>query len=761
MVRILGSERGGRCVGRRRRDGGRTRGAPRDAWRRAGHVGPFDPVNWHRSQRACDDCRMVGEKESRSGTVEPTSVDAARSEAEPTRAKWLSPDGLVSRPPDLIPAGMIRKFVYCERLFYLEWCQKEFEDNEYTLDGSFVHRRVDRPGGTLPAPRDAPRDEASDEAGAADDDPGPVPDRPARARSLELASERLGVTARLDVVEEQEDGSVVPVEYKRGERPAIAEGAWPSVRAQVCLHVLLLREHGYRCPHGFVYYADEHARVPIEITDELVQMTLRAVERAREVARAGRMPPPLVNDRRCDGCSLVTICLPDEVTLLRRDPSLAVESLHESDAAGPEARRLEAPPDAPPIEGPEPPAASLERASTRPLARVGMRIRPLAVRRDEREPLHVASPGASVSLQGERLLVVASDEARGRMVGRVRPQPRRRMAASREGGGDSASAPGSRAEASRSRVARLEARLPMTSQVCLYGNVHMSTAAIRTCIERGIPVVFFSAGGWYLGRTIGHDSKNVELRRAQHRAAGDPELCLQLARGFVASKILNARTLLRRNWNPPGGADAVVLSELRNLAHRATLAPALESLLGIEGTAARIYFGAFRNMLADGPLRSGAFDFEGRNRRPPRDPLNALLSFAYAMLCKDFEITCAAVGFDPYVGYYHQPRFGRPALALDLMEEFRPLIADSVVLSVINNRAIGPEDFVYGPGGCNLSRTRRAPFIEAYQRRLDETVTHPVFGYPVSYRHVFELQARLLGRFLLGEIDFYPAFRTR
>jgi CRISPR-associated protein Cas1 len=224
----------------------------------------------------------------------------------------------------------------------------------------------------------------------------------------------------------------------------------------------------------------------------------------------------------------------------------------------------------------------------------------------------------------------------------------------------------------------------------------------------------------------------------------------------VVSKILNCRTLLRRNSVP---ADEVVLFELKQLARKASTAPSLDFLLGLEGSAARVYFGAFRGMVKHTLVDT--FDLDGRNRRPPRDPVNALLSFAYALLSKDVALAVAAAGLDPLLGFYHQARFGRPALALDLMEEFRPLVADSVVINAINTSVVSERDFLRGPGACSLTDDARKRFILAYERRMDHEVTHPVFGYRISYRRVLEVQARLLGRRLLGEIDEFPAFRTR
>ena len=175
----------------------------------------------------------------------------------------------------------------------------------------------------------------------------------------------------------------------------------------------------------------------------------------------------------------------------------------------------------------------------------------------------------------------------------------------------------------------------------------------------------------------------------------------------------------------------------------------LDELLGIEGTAARLYFGAFAGHVQGRRRRRAtrefSFDFTHRNRRPPPDPVNALLSFAYSLLAKDLTIICHAVGFDPFVGFFHQPRFGRPALALDLLEEFRPLIADSAVLSAINTRMVTPGDFIRVGSAVSLKPSGRKAFIRAYEQRMDTLVTHPLFGYRVNYRRVLEIQVRLAG----------------
>jgi CRISPR-associated protein Cas1 len=307
-----------------------------------------------------------------------------------------------------------------------------------------------------------------------------------------------------------------------------------------------------------------------------------------------------------------------------------------------------------------------------------------------------------------------------------------------------------------------EARLTEICQVNVMGNIQVTTQAIQALCEASIPVCYFSQGGWFYGITTGMNTKNVFLRRAQYRLADEEWFALGLARPLVAGKVRNQRVMLQRNHVEP---RPEWLAELKSMAEQAERARSLEELLGIEGNAARVYFSAFVGMLKlkENGDEAGEwqFRFEGRNRRPPRDPVNALLSLGYSLLSKDFTIACYAVGFDPLIGYYHQPRFGRPALALDLMEPFRPLVADSAVLTAINTRMVTARDFVRAGPGVALTATGRKAFFRAYEQRMDALVTHPQFDYRVSYRRLLEIQARLLARVVEGEIGEYPVFVTR
>ena len=299
-----------------------------------------------------------------------------------------------------------------------------------------------------------------------------------------------------------------------------------------------------------------------------------------------------------------------------------------------------------------------------------------------------------------------------------------------------------------------EVRLIDVSQVSIYGNVQISSQAMRAMFDQQVPVCWFSYGGWFQGIAHGLPSKHVDLRRRQVAIAA--QAGLPIAQKMIEGKVRNSRTLLRRNSR----SDVKpILEQLKATADQTAEVDTVESLLGVEGVAARLYFSRFSSMLKDDSL--GTFDFQGRNRRPPTDPVNCLLSYAYSLLTKDLTAVALAVGFDPYLGVFHKPRFGRPALALDLAEEFRPLIADSVVVNVINNGEVQENGFVVRAQGVALTQQGRRAFIAAYERRLDQEVTHPVYGYKITYRRVLEVQARMLGAYLLGEIPEYVPFMTR
>ncbi|CCK56863.1 CRISPR-associated endonuclease Cas4/Cas1 [Mycobacterium canetti] len=543
---------------------------------------------------------------------------------------------------DLLPARMVNEFVYCPRLFYLEWVEGRFADSDDTRVGQQVHRRVDTEAGAAPLP-----------------DEGEL----TAARSVMLSSQELGVIAKIDVIEGI-DGSVVPIDYKKGE-PQPDGTPWPSDEVQACIQAMVLRNNGYCCDRTELYYATPRRRVSIDLTPERLAWVTDTVAAARNVAQQSSAPLPLVNSPKCVRCSLVGLCLPDETNAL--------------------------------------------------LARQEQQPRRLVPRDPDQRPVYVTEPGSFVGVRSARLEVTRDKEKIGSF------------------------------------------RLIDVQQVVVFGRVQVSTQALHECFAREIPVMWMSTGGWLQGFAIGQLSGYVEVRRRQtvaHAQGGNG-----LAQRMIAGKIANCRTLLRRNARTD---VAATVAALKRLSVDARECDNFAGLLGIEGTAARLYFAEFPKMLSAACAEIAAqFSVLGRNRRPPPDPVNALLSFCYSMLTKDLVAVIVGVGLDPYLGVYHRSRYGRPALALDLAEEFRPLIADSVVVGVLNNGEIGPHDFIRRAGAVALTSQGRKTVLKAYERRLETKIRHPVFGYQISYRRVLDVQARLLAAVLVGELPEYVPMVTR
>lgn len=313
-----------------------------------------------------------------------------------------------------------------------------------------------------------------------------------------------------------------------------------------------------------------------------------------------------------------------------------------------------------------------------------------------------------------------------------------------------------------------ELKLKDVSQLVLCGNVMITAQSLHLACEAGIPVVHLSLGHWFYGITDGFGLRNAYDRAAQFQAATDLARCLSFAKAVVAAKGANQRTLLRRNATPTPTTE---LREMAELLDRLSGAEDLGQCLGYEGNLAERYFSVFSNMIRpkghdglpgmeDNPAPL-PFDFTTRNRRPPKDPVNALLSFGYAMLAKDCAVALAAVGLDPHWGLYHQPRHGRPSLALDLMEEFRALIVDSTVITAINTGMITAEDFTVAANGCQMSSSGRKSFLRAYEARCDQMATHPLFEYRLSWRRMIALQAQILARWLRGDMPAYVGVTTR
>lgn len=624
---------------------------------------------------------------------------------------------------ETIPARMLNEFVYCRRLFYYEHVEGVFVESVDTVRGATVHKRVDKGRGALPEAKAQPDKDAKE--GSRDDEDRE--EKPAatvttdeiHSRSVMLGSERLGVVAKMDLVEATLDdvgaaASVCPVDYKVGS-PRVGEESdmmWDTDRMQLGLQCLVLRDNGYACDAGIIYYRGTKQRVRLELTPELEAWVMAQIAAARACAK-GPIPPPLCDSPKCARCSLAPVCLPDETRMLSVP---TVEKYENGDGGEMEAQQAE----------------SFAQMENRPATETAPRR--LIAPRDEKRALYLNTQGYRVGCNDAVIKVKEKD-----------------------------------------RTVE-EVRVSDVCHVALFGNIQMSTQAIQRLCDHDIPVTWFSMGGWFYGMTRGHSLKNVLLRIAQFRHAADPASCLRLAQQFVRGKIHNHRVLFMRNHASPPERTKLRLGQAREDALRTK---SLEELLGVEGAAAGEYFAQFGGLLcerADEDYLEGltpaaptkaetqvrfSFDFTTRNRRPPTDPVNALLSLAYSLLAKECTLAAYAVGLDPYVGFYHQPRHGRPALALDIMEEFRPLIAESAVITAINNRFVSPSDFVSAGRAVNLNADGRKHFFQCFEQRMNALITHPVFDYKVSYRRALELQFRILARVLTGEILEYAPFLTR
>ncbi len=299
--------------------------------------------------------------------------------------------------------------------------------------------------------------------------------------------------------------------------------------------------------------------------------------------------------------------------------------------------------------------------------------------------------------------------------------------------------------------------------VC-FGNVLCSPFLLGFCAERDVSVSFLSEHGRFLASVRGPVSGNVLLRRQQYRLADDPETTKTIAANIVAGKMANTRVVMNRAARDHGDridAEAIRLASatLDRLIDQLPRAADPDAVRGLEGMAAAEYFAVFNHLIVD---QKGDFVFHERNRRPPLDPVNALLSFVYTLLAHDVRSALETVGLDPAVGFLHRDRPGRPGLALDLMEEFRPVIADRLVLSLINRRQVDSKGFTKAQNGAVVmdDATRKTVLVE-YQNRKQDEVAHPYIEEKVPVGLLFFVQANLMARFIRGDIDGYPPFFWR
>jgi len=541
---------------------------------------------------------------------------------------------------EYLPISSIAEILYCPRNFYYRTVMMADEKNNHVLEGKWQEQA---------------RDEVKKKV------------RPTglQTRKVYLTSDNLGLVGVLDTIEENGQ-DIYPIEFKKG-----IVNDQLNDRVQLCLQALLLEENlRASIDRGYIYYSESNQRIAVDFTEELREMALQTVEYARVLINENIIPEP-VNDGRCNGCSLISRCLPEETeTLLQK--TKGTNSMK--------------------ISNPRKPSPSLD------LGRV----------------LYIDTPGAYLKKEQGRIKLKINDETK-------------------------------------------DIPLSAIDQVVLGQPTAMTGSLLATMCDLGVSCYVLDKGkvkGW-LQPTL---NKNVILRKAQYSANFSGQHTLHFAKAFVSGKIYNSRTtLLRYNRTINDQTIRDVASELNTCLKKIQACDSIASIMGIEGIAAKYYFSVFNKLLKE----DLGFTFVNRNRRPPRDPVNCLLSFAYTLLTKDVIEAIIRVGLDPYLGFFHSDKYGRPALALDIMEEFRPIIADSVVITAINTRMLKSEDFVEIVGGCELKDSGRKHFFKAYQARMNQEATHPLFQYKVTYRRMLELQVRFLAKVLTNEWSEYIPYQVR
>lgn len=593
---------------------------------------------------------------------------------------------------DLWPARGVAEHAYCPRLFYYMTVEGVFLPSADTEQGAGVHRRVDRPSAALPEPATKGQRAGRRQVEKLEEEKDP--DRPRAVRSLALTSQRLGLTATLDLAE-IEGMRAVPIEYRKGrpnrsghvadpvdemlEQARLLPGPepWPTDRVQVGLQVILLEEAGYTVPEAYLYYAAERLKLRVPVDDALRREALAELEAAKRDA-VGERPPPLVNDPRCPRCSLQPICLPDEINH-QRLTALTVGGEASNDRLTP--RKLWPP-------------------------------------RDDGIHVVLQREGVRVGVRGQSVRITDKEGA----------------------------------------VVR-ELPLANVESLAVLGGVQVSTQALAVFADQEVPVAFLSAAGRLTAMMDPLGPTSAAVRAAQVRTLDRPEKALELARAVTNAKIANQRTLLMRNH---ADLPARVAADLQDCLNAAQRVATIDELRGHEGNAAAIYFKHFAGMFKEGVREIAAkFDTNGRQRRPPPDPINAVLSFGYAMLTNECTAACRLASLEPTLGALHCTRPGRPAMALDLVEPFRPLITDSVAVSAFNRGELTEGHFLDTASGCALTDAGRKAFFSVYGRRMDTEVAHPVFEYRLSYRRMLMLHARLIAAWLLGEAPTLAFLTTR
>lgn len=605
---------------------------------------------------------------------------------------------------DLIPARMCNELVYCPRLFHFEHVQGLFVESADTVEGDAQHERAATRTSKKAKPK--PADEPPED----DAPPWDIPN------TLSFIAPKLGVVGKLDTLEVEGD-EVIVVEAKHGRAPKFDRhtwndhvldfGAWPADVAQVAIYIAMLREHGLDCSQARIYYRKSKTSRTVTWSSDLERFVHDIIRQANQVALQDTPPEPLLDSPKCVGCSLHGICLPDEHHALKR---LELTETREHT--------------------PTPPSEPARR---------------IVPARDDKSVLHLMSPGTLLRKRGDSLVVCLRTGE--------------------------------------------EHKVPVkdVGHVAIYGPASITQPCTAHLLRSGVPISHHTSAGRLLGLTHSVMTLNVGTRRAQFRAADDPARCLEASRAWVLAKINNQRTILRRyrkgaeaigheelGGDLPEWAGGVLPDEaLRREQTRAAVDLAIrdmkvardaarrtddiDALRGHEGDAAARYFFAYPAILPP----AWKSDFNGRSRRPPRDRVNAMLSFGYALLMRDAAAALTRVGLDPMLGLFHTLRPGRASLALDIMEPFRAAWVDAAMLRLIATGGIRRDHFAVTSAGVTLSDSGRRRVVAAYERRGDELTTHPHFGYRASIRRLLDLDVRVFGKWLLAEVPGVVPFTTR
>lgn len=528
-----------------------------------------------------------------------------------------------------VPISLVAHTVFCARRAWLE-AQGETVDSDAIATGTAYHKRVD----------------------------DPTESRPGVERAMLVHSATHGINGKCDVVIAHDPGRVSVIEYKSTPVRRKAE-ITESHRIQVLTQVLCLEEMGYEVSEASVHFVNHNKRVSIALDANSRNECLKWIEDTKSIILSDRAPDPLVDDKRCNGCSHAVVCLPDE---------------HK------------------------------RQSSQKP--------RTISVSNPHGTIVHMVTPGARASIAQGRLTVTHK-------------------------GDELASIP-----------------IEQVFGIVAFGNTDISSALMRELFWRGLSIVWCSYRGHVLGWSVGAKSPNGLARMKQQ--ALSLEGCLPIAQRMIKSKIANHATLIRRNGQSPESVQS-----LRTLAKQTIQMQSLPELLALEGRAAQVYFSAFPTMFKHKDADQFLQHWPGRRGRGATDPLNAALNFVYGLLLADCIRALAACGLDPHGGFLHSPNRNKPALALDLMEEFRGPIADSIVLTLINTGGLRSNMFTNALGDARLKPNGIKALTTAYEQRISSTIKHPIFEYTVTWRRTIEVQARILLGVIDGTRDHYVGMTTR